>query len=96
MGGEDETLQLLLSFFSPLPRGDSAIPAFGKEQLGEIIGNQLFGRISVVQAMMLDAVKDAQRQFPSVIYYREQAAQLITVGDKGLNLKNVVKLQSGL
>ena len=73
----------MLSFFSPLPKGDAAIPAFGKEQLGEIIGNQLFGRISVVQAMMLDAVKDAQRQFPSVIYYREEAAQMITVGDKG-------------
>ena len=32
--------------------------------------------------MMLDAVKHAQRQFPTRLYYREEAAALISIGDK--------------
>ena len=56
---------------------------FSSEHRAQILRNQLFGRISVVQAMMLEAVKTAQRHFPSVIYYREEAAQLIKIGDKG-------------
>ena len=31
---------------------------------------------------MLDAVKHAQRQFPTRLYYREEAAALINIGDK--------------
>ena len=48
-----------------------------------LLKNQLYGRICVVQRMMLDAVKTAQRQFPTKVYYKEEAAALIKIGDKG-------------
>lgn len=76
-----ETLQLLLAFFPSVSPNESLVP---NDQMRQMLKNQLFGRISVIQAMMLDSVKDAQRQFPTVIYYREEAATLIKVGDKGL------------
>ena len=54
-----------------------------EEDLRILMKNQLYGRICVVQRMMLEAVKTAQRQFPTKIYYREEAAALIKIGDKG-------------
>ena len=33
--------------------------------------------------MMLEAVKSAQRQFPTRIFYKQEAAALIKIGDKG-------------
>ena len=39
-------------------------------------------KVCVTQQMMLDAVKHAQRQFPTRLYYREEAAALINIGDK--------------
>ena len=41
--------------------------------------------------MMLDAVKHAQRQFPTKLYYREEAAALITIGDKVIQEDNVAE-----
>jgi len=78
--GNGETLQLLLSFFPSIVPNESLVP---NDQLKSMLRNQLFGRISVIQSMMLESVKDAQRQFPTVIYYREEAANLVKVGDKG-------------
>lgn len=48
-----------------------------------MLRNQLYGRICIVQKMMLEAVKSAQRQFPTRIFYKQEAAALIKIGDKG-------------
>ena len=53
------------------------------DSMRQMLRNQLFGRISVIQSMMLESVKDAQRQFPTIIYYKEEAQQRIKIGDKG-------------
>ena len=49
-----------------------------------MLRNQLYGRICIVQKMMLEAVKSAQRKFPTRIFYKEEAASLIKIGDKGI------------
>ena len=54
-----------------------------QEGIRQMLRFQIFGRIHSVQEMMLNAVKNAQREFPSVIYFREEASKLIKVGDKG-------------
>lgn len=36
--------------------------------------------------MMLEAVKSAQRQFPTRIFYKQEAAALIKIGDKGKHI----------
>jgi len=54
-----------------------------QEGIRQMLRFQIFGRIHSVQEMMLNAVKNAQREFPSVIYFREDASKLIKVGDKG-------------
>ena len=73
-----EVLQLLLSFF-PFETDST----FENDEIKILLKNQLYGRICVVQRMMLDAVKTAQRQFPTKVYYKEEAAALIKIGDKG-------------
>lgn len=78
-----EPLQLLLTFFPSV--GQDALPL---ESIRQMLKFQLFGRIHSVQEMMLFSVKDAQREFPSVIYFREEAAQLIKVGDKVIQEDN--------
>ena len=55
-----------------------------------MLRNQLYGRICIVQKMMLEAVKSAQRQFPTRIFYKQEAAALIKIGDKGKN--HIIKL----
>ena len=78
--GEKEVLQLLLSFFPfETDKEDSSF----ENEIKILLKNQLYGRICVVQRMMLDAVKTAQRQFPTKVYYKEEAAALIKIGDKG-------------
>ena len=69
---------MLLSFF-PFETDST----FENDEIKILLKNQLYGRICVVQRMMLDAVKTAQRQFPTKVYYKEEAAALIKIGDKG-------------
>ena len=44
---------------------------------------KLYGRICIIQRMMLEAVRNAQRQFPTKVFYGEEAASLMKIGDKG-------------
>merc|ERR1719285_1570145 len=73
-----DPLNLILSFYP----GDIS---FGINEndlasLRNTLRYQLICRVCIVQQMMLDAVKHAQRQFPTKLYYREEAAALITIG----------------
>ena len=88
ISAEGEPLQLLLSFFPalcPINTGldDIKVEMIPQDGIRQMLRFQIFGRIHSVQEMMLIAVKNAQREFPSVIYFREEAAQLIKIGDKG-------------
>ena len=75
---DPDPLQLLLSFCPFLPDED-----FSRADVANMLRNQLYGRICIVQKMMLEAVKSAQRQFPTRIFYKQEAAALIKIGDKG-------------
>ena len=89
ISSDEDPLQLLLSFFPALcpinnqKMGDIEMEMIPQEGIRQMLRFQIFGRIHSVQEMMLNAVKNAQREFPSVIYFREEASKLIKVGDKG-------------
>ena len=63
-----------------------------QEGIRQMLRFQIFGRIHSVQEMMLNAVKNAQREFPSVIYFREEASKLIKVGDKGEKKSSLISI----
>ncbi|CBY14242.1 unnamed protein product [Oikopleura dioica] len=87
-------IYLLLSFFPALcpinneKMGDIEMEIIPQEGIRQMLRFQIFGRIHSVQEMMLNAVKNAQREFPSVIYFREDASKLIKVGDKVIQEDN--------
>jgi len=83
---DPDPLQLLLSFCPLLPDED-----FSRADVANMLRNQLYGRICIVQKMMLEAVKSAQRQFPTRIFYKQEAAALIKIGDKVIQEDNVAE-----